>query len=454
MSDDYTIKNWVPSVTATRAGGMDFQKVQESRKWVEMIKQERGIEMTNMMAHIRKWHGEGHLKGYAMGDRLDAEAKLAAELGEKDLTKSKVWFPTMGLGADIPKSTKTIEPKTFVNMVNTSDFGTRRFGQTDATGLLKASSAAAAASSASLLSSADGFADMPGEPLTSKQLVSRMRKMQDELRRVRGNRKHAEKSLRKLIRHERRGNIRGSSKRRAGTKKKKTVGGRGDAKNAATNNNVTGASGAVLAPVKTSRTPGPDALRTSTSSSRRSNSSSRRQARPQSRTPSVCSSVDSLLERISNSGRFASTGVGPLRASTALPSSRRSGRSSRRSSRPVSRVEKRVTKWNPVLQLWEHRDLSLPRGSQLLNARDTYHSNNIAALFSDPRGPGRTTSKDTLAASTDLIKMGLLDELSAKQMHLWTVSPKMRHPRVMSKLTAFAEHAVKNRLKPFAVGRG
>ena len=120
----------------------------------------------------------------------------------------------------------------------------------------------------------------------------------------------------------------------------------------------------------------------------------------------------------------------------------------------MSRVEKRVTKWNPVLQLWEHRDLSLPRGSQLLNARDTYHSNNIAALFSDPRGPGRTTSKDTLAASTDLIKMGLLDELSAKQMHLWTVSPKMRHPRVMSKLTAFAEHAVKNRLKPFAVGRG
>ena len=53
-----------------------------------------------------------------------------------------------------------------------------------------------------------------------------------------------------------------------------------------------------------------------------------------------------------------------------------------------------------------------------------------------------------------MIKMGLLDELSAKQMHLWTVSPKMRHPRVMSKLTAFAEHAVKNRLKPFAVGRG
>ena len=191
MSDDYTIKNWVPSVTATRAGGMDFQKVQESRKWVEMIKQERGIEMSNMMAHIRKWHAEGHLKGYPMGDRLDKEA--AAGLHKKDMTKSKVWFPTMGLGAGIPKSIETIEPKKFVKMVSTSDFGTRRFGQSNATWLPKASS------SANLLSSADGFADMPGEPLTSKQLVSRMRKMQDELRRVRGNSKQAEKSLRKLI---------------------------------------------------------------------------------------------------------------------------------------------------------------------------------------------------------------------------------------------------------------
>ena len=50
------------------------------------------------------------------------------------------------------------------------------------------------------------------------------------------------------------------------------------------------------------------------------------------------------------------------------------------------------------------------------------------------RNPDVSTSKGTLAATADLVKMGLLDELSAKQMHLWTVSPKMRHPRVMSKL--------------------
>ena len=126
MSDDYTIKNWVPSVTATRAGGMDFQKVQESRKWVEMIQHERGIEMTNMMAHIRKWHKEGHLKGHPMGDRLDAEER--AKLLKKDLSKSKVWFPTMGLGAGL-QSPSDRPGEEVVKMVSTSDFGTRRFGR-------------------------------------------------------------------------------------------------------------------------------------------------------------------------------------------------------------------------------------------------------------------------------------------------------------------------------------
>lgn len=431
MSDDYTLKNWVPSVTATRAGGMDFQKVQESRKWAEMIKQERGIEMSNMMAHIRKWHGEGHLKGYSIGERLDAEEKSG--LFKNNPKKSKLWFPTMGLGAEIPKSVQTIEPQNFVKMVSTSDFGTRRFGQTNSLSLRNASKSKSMASlhsssenstsDFSEIQNSDGFANMPGEPLTSKQLVSRMRKMQEELRKVRTQRKNAQTTLRKLT---------GSSRNSRRSRKSSRAKGSAHRKKALENSE----------PLSSRR------------SSRRSSKSSIAHdlplSRPLSQSPSIASSKDSLLERISDSGRFDTS-----RASTALPSARTSSRrSSRHSSRPVSRVNKRVFRWNSVLQLWEHRDLSLPKGSRLLNKRDTYHSNNIAALFADPRTPGRSTSKDTLAPTADLVRMGLLDELSAKQMQLWTVSPKMRHPRVMSKLTAFAEHAVKNKLKPFAVGRG
>ena len=118
------------------------------------------------------------------------------------------------------------------------------------------------------------------------------------------------------------------------------------------------------------------------------------------------------------------------------------------------RVEKRVSKWNPKLQLWEHRDMSLPRGSRLLNARDTYHSNNISALFSDPSTPGRSTKTTTMAVSRDLAKMGLMSELSAKTLQALSIDPRMRHPRQFSNLTRFAEHAVAQGLKPFAVGRG
>ena len=93
----------------------------------------------------------------------------------------------------------------------------------------------------------------------------------------------------------------------------------------------------------------------------------------------------------------------------------------------------------------------------MLNKRDTYHSNNISALFSDSTTPGRqvrSMARTTMAPAIDLMKMGLMDELSLKQLQLFQMDPRMRSNRVMSPLTRFAEHAVKNRLKPFAVGRG
>ena len=65
-----------------------------------------------------------------------------------------------------------------------------------------------------------------------------------------------------------------------------------------------------------------------------------------------------------------------------------------------------------------------------------------------------TTKTTTMAVSRDLAKMGLMSELSAKTLQALSIDPRMRHPRQFSNLTRFAEHAVAQGLKPFAVGRG
>ena len=455
MSDDWSVKNWKPSVTATRAGGMDFQKVTESKKWQEMIRHERPIEMESMMVHIRKWHKQGHLKKHPLGNKLD---KLVAQTGGystgghgNSVTDSKVWFPTMGLGPIVPREVKTMEPNQFKEAMSTSAYGTRRFGATlnKTTEMQRAVDSTAPMPDPNL-PTADGFNDMPGEPLTTKQLVARMKTMQSELGRLRQTRKNTERTLKKLKK--------GSSRRR---RSQSTQGG-------------TRSTGSLHLPIDTSALALP--LRSgsgsgsrsgssrserrkpprSSQSSRSSRSSGRRSRRnptdiataTATATPSVTSStpsLESVRSLLDGTVPLGYTQTLPPRATTAVPKS---------SSRPVSRISKRFSKWNNVLQLWEHHDLSLPRGSTMLNKRDTYHSNNISALFADPTTPGRSIARTTMAPVADLMKMGLLDELDAKQMRLFAVNPKLRANRVMSKLTRFAEHAIKNRLKPFAVGRG
>ena len=217
---------------------------------------------------------------------------------------------------------------------------------------------------------------------------------------------------------------------------------------------VTSVSGTSLAPVKTGHMQGRELAKKlnassgnlfTAGSSRPDTLSPQKRSRPQSRASHASSSVDSLLERVSDSGRFASSGVSlyvPVQPYLASSSSR----SSRKSSRPVSLRGKASIQVESVLQLWEHRDLSLPRGSRLLNARDTYHSNNIAALFADPRNPDVSTSKGTLAATADLVKMGLLDELCQTNAPVDSLSkdaPSQSHVETYCICRACREESVK-----------
>lgn len=453
MSDDYSIKNWKPSITATRAGGMDFQKVTESKKWQEMIRHERPIEMESMMVHIRKWHKEGHLKNTQVGAKLDKLLKETGSYSRKGsgnaTTDSKVWFPTMGLGPIVPRSVHTMEPADFNKMTSTSDFGNRVFGATlGKTTNLRVKADSSVPIPDPNLPTADGHAPMPGEMLTTKQLLARMNTMQSELGRLRKSRKKTEKTLRSL--------------RKSGARRKI--------------NNSTGllipmTERSILSPHKiagsesvrsiTSSNKSKASLRSSMSrSSIRSHQSSRNSHRSNvqpsfnnSPTPSVTSTAPSCASLLDEKIPLGYTQTNCSSVST--PSTRGSTRrGSKHNSRPVSRITKRMSKWNNIKQIWEHHDLSLPKGSTLLNKRDTYHSNNISALFADPTTPGRSIAKTTMACPRDLMKMGLMSELSVKQLELFAVDPRLRSNRVMSKLTRFAEHAVKNRLKPFAVGRG
>ena len=468
MSDDYSIKNWKPSITATRAGGMDFQKVQESCKWQEMIRHERAIEMENLMVPLRVWHKEGRLKKTALGNKLD---KLVAETGGyssghgNSAADSKVWFPTMGLGPIVPKNVAAMEPNKFKEMTRTSDFGTRRFSATlgKMTELLKSADPTVPLPDPSL-PSADGFAAMPGEPLTTKQLVARMKTMQSELSRVRDTRKKTEKTLKTLKKSSRRGGgsrtgsrtgsrsgSRSGSRRTQNSKSLSTIKlkiGSGTARSSASRSSQrsrrSGAS-------QQSQGQAGRLIMPTTSRSQRSLSSTTPTPSVTSETPSVSSltpSVASLLDEKIPLG-YTQT----VQTSTTTPSQH----PLRETRRSQSYDGKTVHKYNKKLSLWEHHDLSLPKGKTMLNKRDTYHSNNISALFSDSTTPGRqvrSMARTTMAPAIDLMKMGLMDELSLKQLQLFQMDPRMRSNRVMSPLTRFAEHAVKNRLKPFAVGRG
>jgi len=63
-----------------------------------------------------------------------------------------------------------------------------------------------------------------------------------------------------------------------------------------------------------------------------------------------------------------------------------------------------------------------------------------------------STNQIGLIAASDLLRKGLVDP--NMYMKLFEFDKSQRCPKIMSPVTKFAEHAVKNRLKPFALGRG
>eukprot|EP00943_MAST-04B_sp_MAST-4B-sp1_P008526 g8526.t1 len=112
-------------------------------------------------------------------------------------------------------------------------------------------------------------------------------------------------------------------------------------------------------------------------------------------------------------------------------------------------VKRRV--WNKKTQVWEIKPIRMAYG--LPDTRESFRSQNIANLFiaGDHRGMTSTNQIGLIAAS-DLLRKGLVDP--KMYMKLSEFDKRKRCPKVMSPVTKFAEHAVRNRLKPFALGRG
>ena len=91
---------------AARAGGMDFQKVQEQWKWQAMIRKERKIELNNFKAHMDRFARQ---KSKQSGS---ADANRPANKKSDD--ESTIKFPAQGLGQLPPKVVPAMEPKKFV----------------------------------------------------------------------------------------------------------------------------------------------------------------------------------------------------------------------------------------------------------------------------------------------------------------------------------------------------
>ena len=256
---------------------------------------------------------------------------------------------------------------------------------------------------------------MPGDTLTKRELRARLRTMQKQLRNVRTLRKKAQSEIFQL------------------TQKQKGL--TSPLASHRSTRSSSSAAGSLLESVATSR----------------SNLSARGKARHhfESRRKRWGDfSVVSRREEI-DKGRSSS------RCSSAASTQRSSTSSSRfRRSRATSRgslVDTKITKWNRTKNLWETYDTRLPRGSQLLNEKETLNSQIIDSLLMDPEM--KTSSSETMLTMPQLMERGLISELSAKQREIFAVDPKLRCPRVLSPLTKFAEHAIKNKLKPFSLGR-
>jgi len=124
---------------------------------------------------------------------------------------------------------------------------------------------------------------------------------------------------------------------------------------------------------------------------------------------------------------------------------------SRRSSKSKPQY-KEVKVWNKRTKVWEPKKRKMGKFG-LPDTSESFRSQNIGNLFISPDSRGMTTTNQIgLVAITDLIRRGVVDpNLYLKiDMH----QKDSRCPKIMSPITKFAEHAVRNRLKPFALGRG
>lgn len=118
-----------------------------------------------------------------------------------------------------------------------------------------------------------------------------------------------------------------------------------------------------------------------------------------------------------------------------------------------SQIKTKETKvWNKITEMWEPK-LRKVGIEGLLDTNESFRSQNISNLFIAPDHQGMVTSNQVgLMAIQDSIRRGFVDP------NLYLKLENNRHenscPRINSELTKFAETAIRNRLNPFALGRG
>lgn len=113
---------------------------------------------------------------------------------------------------------------------------------------------------------------------------------------------------------------------------------------------------------------------------------------------------------------------------------------------------KEVKVWNKKSKVWEPRRKRVGK-SGFPETSESFRSQNIGNLFIAPDAKGMaTTNQIGLVAINDLIRKGVVDP--NLYLKIDTHEKDSRCPKIMSPITKFAEHAVRNKLKPFALGRG
>ena len=97
---------------AARAGGMDFQKVQEQWKWQAMIRKERKIELNNFKNHMARFAREEASSKSTTGAQ-DVGSEGSDSSAQVNLSK-KVSYPLTGLGSVPPRNIPAMDPEQFV----------------------------------------------------------------------------------------------------------------------------------------------------------------------------------------------------------------------------------------------------------------------------------------------------------------------------------------------------